>query len=425
MFRPSRRDVIRYLGSLGLASLAGVTSFPALSSTNSGARIVIIGGGFGGAACAKYLRRYDPGLSITLIEPKDKYISCLFSNSVLGGLHPMDFITHGYDNLASNNDIKLIRDQAISIEPANRKVVLSDRQKIDYDHLVVSPGIDFRWNQIEGYDEEVANLVPHAWQAGKQTELLRSQLQSMEDGGVVIISTPTGNFRAPPAPYERASMIAYYLSQEKPKSKVLLLDSGTDFDSQELYTKAWNKMYPGMIEWVGGSSVVKLDAAQKTVETTSGDILKGDVINLIPPQRAGKIAFTAGLTDESGWCPVNQKSFASTHQDFIHVIGDSCIAGDMFKAGSAANSQAKACAAGIISSLSGKDMPDPVFMDVFYGVINKHYAISRIGFYELVDQKIKKTAGGLSSKRSSDVTRHREMVYAEAWYHSITNDTFN
>jgi sulfide dehydrogenase [flavocytochrome c] flavoprotein subunit len=206
---------------------------------------------------------------------------------------------------------------------------------------------------------------------------------------------------------------------------VLLLDSGTAFDSQELYTRAWDKLYPGMIEWVGGSTVVKLDATQNTVETVSGDRHKGDVINIIPPQRAGKIAFSAGLTDDSGWCPVNQKTFLSTHQEFIHVIGDSCIAGDMFKAGSAANSQAKACAAGIISSINGQVMPDPVFMDVFYGLISKHYAISNIGFYELVDHKIKRTGGGLSSRHASDVTRHREMVYAEAWYHSITTDTFN
>jgi len=425
--RPSRREILKYLGSLALSSAPGLAIFPtnSLGRASGPSRTVIVGGGFGGATCAKYLRKYDQDMSITLIEPKAKYISCLFSNTVLAGMNPMEFITHGYDKLVSNYNIQLVRNLVSSLAPDQKQVTLADGEKVAYDYLVLSPGIDFIWDQIEGYDEEISNLIPHAWQAGKQTRILRDQLESMQDGGVVIIGTPTGQFRAPPAPYERASMIAYYLKSQKPKSKILLLDSNTDFDSRLLFTQAWENLYPGMIEWVGNSAIAKLEAQKKVVMTASGDRHSGDVINIIPPQRAGTIAQQSGFTDDSGWCPVNQKTFESLKMADIHVIGDSCIAGELSKAASAANTQAKACAAAIIAKTSGQEMPDPVFMDIFYGLIAKHYAISDIGFYQLVEEKIKKVSGGLSSKHASDVVRHREMVYAESWYQSITSDTFS
>jgi sulfide dehydrogenase [flavocytochrome c] flavoprotein subunit len=412
---------------LALSSAPALTVFPTttLARTADHARTVIVGGGFGGAACAKYLRRYDRDMSITLIEPKEEYITCLFSNTVLAGMNSMKFITHGYNGLVSGHNIQLVRNLVSSVIPNQKQVALSSGEKVAYDYLVLSPGIDFIWDQIEGYDEETSNLVPHAWRAGKQTRILRNQLESMQDGGVVLIGTPSGQFRAPPAPYERASMIAYYLKNHKPRSKILLLDSSSDFASRLLFTQAWENLYPGMIEWVGNSTIAKLDVQSSAVMTTGGDRYSGDVINIIPPQRAGIIAQQLELTDNSGWCPVNQKTFESLKMGDVFIIGDSCIAGELSKAASAANTQAKACAAAIFARISGQEMPDPVFMDIFYGLIAKHYAISDVGFYQLVEDKIKRVSGGLSSKHASDVVRHREMVYAEAWYHSITTDTFS
>jgi len=399
-------------------------ALPLLGRAESNANVIIIGGGFGGATCARYLQRYDPSISVTLIEPKVQYISCPFSNTVLAGTNQMAFITHSYKNLAATQNIKLLHDEAVEVDVASKRVITRNRMSLSYDHLVVSPGVDFRWDAIEGYNQELSHRIPHAWQAGVQTETLRNQLTAMPDGGVVIISTPTGQYRAPPAPYERASLIASYLQQHKPKSKVLVLDSNVSFEEHALYKQAWEQLYAGMIEWVGASEVTKLNVDTMTLITREGASHRGDVINIIPPQQAGKIAFVAGLTDKDGWCPVDQRSFESTNHKSVHVIGDSCKPGEMAKAASAANTQAKACAAAIIASVTGSNMPDPIFMDVFYGLIGKRHAISNVNIYKLMDGIIKRTSGGPSSSRASDIVRYKEVIYAEAWYKSITSDTF-
>lgn len=420
----SRRDLIKRLRNLGVLSISGSVFIPLVTRSESKARVVVIGGGFGGATCARYLQRYDPSIAVSLIEPKVRYISCPFSNTVLAGINEMSFITHGYQNLVAKHRINLVQDEAVAVDSSAKNVITRNGKSLHYDYLVVSPGIDFRWDAIEGYDEKLSYKIPHAWQAGIQTEILRRQLEAMDDGGVVIISTPTGQYRAPFAPYERASMIAYYLQKNKPKSKVLILDSKSHFEEYDLYKHAWDQLYPGMIEWVGESEVTKLNSDTMTVKTKQGTSHQGDVINIIPPQQAGKIASTIGLTDADGWCPVDQKNFESKYQKSIHVLGDSCIPGEMAKAGSAANTQAKACAAAIIANITGANMPDPVFMDVFYGLIGKRYAISNVNVYQFRDGLIKKTSGGLSSSRVSDIVRYKEVIYAEAWYKSITSDTF-
>ena len=287
----TRRHFIQLIGSAGAFSAAGVAGFPALSRAATG-RVVVIGGGFGGATCAKYLRRADPGIEVTLVERSSHFMTCPFSNTVLGGLTGMDFITHGYDRLSSRHGVTVIHDTASGIDPAQRKVSLQNGSDLSYDRLVVSPGIQLLWGALEGYDEQASQAMPHAWQAGPQTTLLRQQLEAMPDGGTVVIAPPANPFRCPPGPYERASLIAYYLKTHKPKSKIIILDAKEKFSKQPLFMEGWEQRYPGMIEWRAGSaggSVVKVDAATKTLETDFGQV-RGDVVNVIPPQSAGRVA---------------------------------------------------------------------------------------------------------------------------------------
>jgi sulfide dehydrogenase [flavocytochrome c] flavoprotein subunit len=423
----TRRSLIKSLGAAGAASLFGPLILPATVRAKASGRVVVIGGGFGGATCAKYARRYAPGIDVTLVERGAKYVTCPFSNTVLGGLNDMDFITHGYDKLQSKHGIKLVNDTVTAVDPAAKKVELKGGKSLSYDYLVVSPGIAFRWGEIEGYDEAASEVMPHAWKAGPQTVLLRKQIEAMEDGGVVIIAPPAGPFRAPSAPYERASMIAYYLKENKPKSKVLIVDSRDEFDEKAQFKGAWEKLYPGMIELVRasyGGMVQKADPSTMTVIAKAGESYKGNVINVIPPQRAGEIAHAAGLVDDDGWCPVDQKTFESAKHKGIHVIGDSCIAGDMPKAASAASTQGKACAAAIVSSLSGTPMPDPLHASVFYSLLDKRYGISNAHLYRLVDGRIKVVSGGPSPEKASKKFRRREAEFANSWYAAITADTF-
>ncbi len=417
------QDRRQFLQLLGAASLFVPFGFPRLSFA-AGGNVVIVGGGFGGATCANYIRRYNPGIGVTLIEPNAKYITCPFSNTVIAGMNSMDFITHGYDGLSGKRQVKIINDMVVSIDPAGKKIATNGGQSLTYDHLVLSPGIDFRWDQIEGYDEAVSEVLPHAWKAGPQTILLRQQLEAMADGGVVIIAPPPKPFRAPPAPYERASLIAHYLKNNKPKSKVLIIDANDDFAKQELFMQGWEKNYPGMIEWIKSSQVVQVDAGAKTVKTMGGDSHKGDVINIIPPQQSGIITQTAGLTDGDGWCKVDQRTFESAKQKDIYIIGDSCVAGDMPKTGFAASSQAKVCAAAVVSSLSGQSMPEPTYNSAIYSLISPKYAISKTAVYRLKGGRITMVSHGESSKKGKKKFRSKEARYAKAWYKAITSDAF-
>lgn len=420
----SRRDFIKLLG---ISSASGILALPFRTSASVAYRVVVVGGGFGGATCANYLKRFDPTIDVTLVEPKKVFVSCPFSNTVLAGLRDMDFITHNYDQLRKRYQIKVINDSVIDVDPAGKSVSLGKGGKLDYDRLVISPGIGFQWDLIEGYDETAASIMPHAWKAGEQTVLLRKQLKAMADGGVVVIAPPPEPFRAPPAPYERASLIAYYLKKAKPKSKILIVDSNKTFAKQPLFEDGWKKLYPGMIEWVSGTDVghiERVDTGAMQLFSSSGSTFKGAVVNLIPPQQANAIAVNAGLTGQDGWCPVNQKTFESSRQKGIHVIGDACIAGDMPKTGHAANAQAKVCAAAIVSDINGVDMPEPVYSTGIYSLLAKKYAISQAFVYRLKNNKISTVSGGDSARKASKKVRLQESKYALGWYKSITADVF-
>lgn len=432
----SRRDFVRLIGAGGVLSasfgLTGCeTAAPRTAAPAKAApRIVVIGGGFGGATCAKYLRLYEPALDVTLIEQNAAYVTCPGSNWMLGGMRSLDDLTQGYAALHDRYGVNVAIDRAVGIDPLKRQVALASGRTLIYDRLVMSPGIDFDWRAIEGYDTTAAQHLPHAWKAGPQTVLLQQQLQAMPDGGTFIMAPPPMPFRCPPGPPERASMVAHYLKTHKPKSKILILDAKDNFSKQALFMQAWDQLYPGMIEWVpasGGGRVERVDASAHTVHTVSGSTHRGDVINIIPPQRAARIAADSGLTDESGWCPVNQLTFESTLVPNIHVIGDSSVAGALPKSGHTANNIAKMTAAAIVSLFRGVPPPQPSHVNTCYSLVAPDYGISIAGVYRLgKDGQLQGVpgAGGLSPADATARQRAQEADYAQGWYKSIVADSF-
>jgi sulfide dehydrogenase [flavocytochrome c] flavoprotein subunit len=350
------------------------------------------------------------------------------SNEVLGGERTMDSIKFDYSGLAKHG-VTVVNDTVTGIDAAARKVTTAGGKTFAYDRCVVSPGVDFKWDAIGGYDEKVAESIPHAWKAGPQTVTLHKQLLDMKDGGTVIIAPPENPFRCPPGPYERASQIANYLKKHKPKSKVLILDAKDKFSKQGLFMAGWKKHYGDMIEWVSaanGGKIESLDAGSRTLQGAV-DKYKGDVVNIIPPQKAGKIAHMAGLVNEKGWCPINQGTFESTIHANIHVIGDASIAGAMPKSGYSANSQAKVCAAAVAALLNGMEAPVPAYVNTCYSLITPEHGISVAAVYQLgADGAIAgvKGAGGLTPADASDEALRREVAYAHSWFKNITADTF-
>ena len=421
----SRRQFLGYLG--GGVALAGLPVWRGARA--AAAKVVVVGGGFGGATCAKYLRRYDADIDITLVEPNLHYVTCPGSNWVLGGLRSMADITHDYARLQALG-IKVVAARVTGIDVDQRRISLHNGDKLGYDRLVVAPGIDFKWDSIEGYHAQAAEILPHAYKAGPQTLLLREQLEAMPDGGTVIISIPGDPFRCPPGPYERAGMIAHYLKANKPKSKLLLLDAKDKFSKQGLFQAAWEARYPGMIEWVPGTQggkVERVEVDARKVYTQEGlESHRGDVVNIICPHYAGELAHQANLTDDSGWCPVDQMSFESTLRSEVHVIGDACSAGAMPKSGHSANNQAKMCAAAIIALLREQAVPIPSHVNTCYSLVAPDYGISVAAVYHLKDGKIQAVegSGGVSPADADANFRQREAVYAQGWYTSIVADSF-
>ena len=333
----------------------------------------------------------------------------------------------GYDALRTEG-ITVVHDRAKRIDPQTRLVTLSGDSMLGYDRLVMAPGIDIRWDALPGYDEAAAELMPHAWQAGEQTLLLRRQLEAMTDGGTVVISVPANPFRCPPGPYERASLIAYYLKTAKPRAKLIVLDAKDGFSKQRLFQAAWQQLYLGHIEWVSlsnGGKVTSVDPASRTLVTDFASY-KADVANVIPPQRAGHIAEIAGVSDATGWCPIDPVTFESRLQPGVHVIGDAAIAGAMPKSAFAANAQAKGCAAAVAALLSD-DPPSPhKLINTCYSLVAPDYGISIAGVYQPVDGQLAevKGAGGISPADAPADFRALEARYAEAWFRTITAQTF-
>jgi NADPH-dependent 2,4-dienoyl-CoA reductase/sulfur reductase-like enzyme len=409
--------------------VAGAALWPAPSVAQGAApRVVVIGGGFAGASCARALRQSAPRIAVTLVEPNATFTACPFSNLVVAGLRELSTQQFAYDRVAAGG-ITVARTTATGVDPQARVVTLADGPRLSYDRLVLAPGIDIRWGALPGYDEAASAQMPHAWRAGEQTLLLRRQLEAMDDGGLVVIAAPANPFRCPPGPYERASLIAHYLKTAKPRSKLLVLDAKDTFSKQRLFQQAWSELYPGLLEWVPlskGGNVTSVDAATRTLVTDFGRH-EAKVANVIPPQKAGRIADVAGVADRTGWCPIDPVTFESKLQPRIHVIGDAAIAGAMPKSAFAANSQAKTCAAAVAQLLTGATPSAPKLINTCYSLVAPNYGISVAGVYQpsangqLADVP---GSGGVSPAEAPRATRAAEAVLAEAWFRTITSEVF-
>jgi sulfide dehydrogenase [flavocytochrome c] flavoprotein chain len=418
----TRRDVVR-----GIAVSAASLTLPSPSLAQSAARIVVIGGGFGGASCARALRRTDPKLQVTLVEPNRTFTACPFSNEVIAGLRELQAQQFTYDGIVAEG-VTVIAQSATSIDPQTRVVGLADGNTLSYDRLVLAPGIDLRFDALPGYDEAAAARMPHAWKAGEQTALLRKQLEAMDDGGLVALAVPAGPLRCPPAPYERASLIAHYLKARKPRSKVMILDAKDAIPQQRLFENAWKELYPGMIERVSlsqGGRIVSVDPATNTLVTDFGNYA-AQVANVIPPQKAGRIAEIAGAVDNTGWCPIDPITFASKRVPNIHVIGDACIAGGIPKSASAASAEAKACASAVANLISDKPPEIPRLVGACYNTVAPGYAFSLSGIYQPRDGMFVEIegSGGASPLEAPREVRTREAENAQSWYNTITVEAF-
>lgn len=417
----TRREFGCLAGAACLTALA-----PRVARSQAKARVVVIGGGVGGATVAKYLAASTGTIEVTLIEPKSRYTTCFFSNLYLAGMRSFESLTHGYEALAQRYGINVVHDAAATIDPVAKTVVLKSGAKLPYDRLVLAPGIAFKFGTIEGYDEAATQIMPHAWIAGPQTELLRRQLESMEDGGVFLIVAPPNPFRCPPGPYERASLVAYYFKQFKPRAKILILDAKDSFFEQELFQDAWARHYPGMIEWLPGQftgGIKAVDVKTLSVKTAS-DSFTGAVVNFIPPQMAGELAQQAGLADQSGWCPVEPTTFESKLQPGIHIVGDAASAGEIPKSAFLANSQAKACAFAIAAALTGSERFPPHLFNTCFTFLAADDVVSDAISFESTAGTIKISDILISEVGEDAETRRRTVQAANGWYAAFTHDVF-
>lgn len=413
-----------------VTAAAATLARPSIARAQSAARLVVVGGGFGGASAARFARLAYPWLDVTLVEPQARFVTCPYGNLVLAGRLGMDDITHSYDALRARG-MRVVQDWVDGIDPVAKTMRLRGGTTLAYDRAILSPGIALRWGAIEGYDEAASQVIPHAWVPadGSQTHLLRRQLEAMDDGGVVGITIPGNPFRCPPGPYERISMIAEYLKKHKPRSKILALDAKDAFSKQSLFQDGWKQLYGDMIEWVPLSKdgrVVRVDAATRTLETEFGTKHKVAVANVIPPQSAARLAIDAGLADASGWVPVDPRTFEAKAAPGIHVVGDANIGAPMPKSGFVANNTAKQAVASAAALLRGEAPPEAVYFNTCYSHVGPEYGISIVGVFRPTATGIAEVAnsGGVSPRGDLPEQRRFEALYADAWYRSITEDAF-
>lgn len=421
-FALDRRALLR-LSALGF----GVSLLPQSALSQTRAKIVIIGGGFGGASAARQLKMLLPQASVTLIEAQAAYTACPFSNLVIGTDRALSEQVFSYDALAQSG-VEIVTQRAVDVNVETKTVKLADESTLAYDRLILSPGIDIRWGAIEGYSAAAAELLPHAWKAGPQTSLLRRQLEALEDGELVIMTVPPAPYRCPPGPYERASMIAHYLKSRKPNSKLLVLDAKDSFSKMALFQEAWAEHYPDHIEWRGAiddGRVSRVDAASNQV-FTDFDAHEAAVINVIPPQKAGAIADAAGVSDATGWCPIEPLAFESTLQPGIHVIGDATIAAPMPKSAFSANLQAKICAMSVARLLADLAPEPTVLANTCYSYTTPDEAISIAGVYSNASGVLQSIsgAGGVSPIGADKSVRAAEAAQAAHWFTTITHEAF-
>ena len=386
------------------------------------ARVVVAGGGFAGASCALQLRNLDPALEITLVDPDERYVTCPMSDAALVGWRSMRSLTVSRSGLGRAG-VRHVRDRVASIDVQARRVRLASSNDVAFDRLVVAPGIRFLWDALDGYSEAASQRMPHAWRAGAQTDLLAAQLRAMDDGGVFAICVPPGLMRCPPAPFERASVVAAWLTQHKPRSKVLIFDANNHFPKQDVFTAAWQELYPGMVEWIPvteGGAVERVDAANMTLYTSRG-AQRVAVANLIPRQAPGMLAVDAGLASGHGWCPVVANTFESTLVAGVHVIGDACIAGAMPKSASSARGQALQCARAIAAALHEQEPPPAEFESVCYSLLGRDRALAIHGRFNVAAGEIRQVEMPAGVDSASAQAQARQ---AALWYERIVAESF-
>jgi NADPH-dependent 2,4-dienoyl-CoA reductase/sulfur reductase-like enzyme len=421
-----RRSFLQSAAALSLLGLAGCAS---TSSIPSKARVVVIGGGYGGATAAKYVRLLsDNKIDVVLIEPNEAFVSCPISNLVVGGSRQIGEITVPYTNLAKRHGVTVVRDLARSVDTAKKTVTLAGGATIGYDKLVVSPGIDLNFGAVEGLQAgQQAGTVLQAWKAGPETVALRRQLEAMRDGGVYAITIPEQPYRCPPGPYERACQVAWYFQQAKPRSKVLILDANPDVVSKgALFKKVWAEQYKGMVEYRGQHKATAVDTRAGVVKFEVQDDVKADVMNVLPPMRAGLIAQQAGLNNQANnrWCGVDYLTFESTAARDVHVLGDAIqIAPGMPKSGHMANSHAKVAAAAIVARLAGWDVnPSPMLTNTCYSFTDNRNVVhvASVHAYDTADRTFKTVPG---SGGLSPAPNELEGTYAWNWAQNIWADS--
>jgi NADPH-dependent 2,4-dienoyl-CoA reductase/sulfur reductase-like enzyme len=380
----------------------------------TGRRVVVVGGGWGGASAAKYLRLSDPSIEVVLLEPNERFVSCPFSNLVLSGVRTLESLTFDYRGLRRHG-VKVIHREATAIEPDTRRVRVGEGY-LQYDRLIVSPGVEFQWEQVEGL-AQARDTVLHAWKAGPQTAELARQLQSMRDGGVFVMTVPPVAYRCPPGPYERACQVAWYLKTHKPRAKLIVLDANPNVVSKTgLFRAAW-RAYPNL-EYRGSSKVVKVDPGSREVQIEIGDKVKYDVLNLIPPQRAGTIAVQADLVGaDKRWCEVNHVTYESVKAKDVHVIGDATIGLPVPKSGNIANNMGKISAVAVAHLLNGKQPPQTPPGNTCYSWVNDREAIAVVNAYRIDGGKVVQIEQKLTPGQSAQFGQH-----AVGWATSIWND---
>ena len=415
MTQSTRREFLRTSSWAGLGLFA-VGCAPKVSdfAQKPGRRVVVIGGGWGGTSAAKYVRLADPSIEVILLEPNKEFVSCPFSNLVLSGQRTIENLTFNYDRLRGHG-VKVLHETATMIEPDARRVRVGN-DALPYDRLIVSPGVEFQWEQVDGL-AAAQDRVLHAWKAGPQTVELARQLQAMPDGGVFVLTIPPAAYRCPPGPYERTCQVAWYLKTNKPKSKLIVLDANPNLVSKAaLFRAAW-AAYPN-IEYRGSNKVVKVDPGAREVTTELGDKVKYDVLNLIPPQRAGTIAVTADLVGaDKRWCEVNHLTYESVKHKNVHVIGDSTIGLPVPKSGNVANAMGKICAVAVASLLNDKPVPSMAPGNTCYSWVSDKEAIAVVNSYKIEGGKVVQIEQKLTPGQSEAWAQN-----AIGWANSIWQD---
>ncbi|MBS3936299.1 MAG: FCSD flavin-binding domain-containing protein [Sulfuritalea sp.] len=422
MNRWTRRS---FLGALGAGAL--LSGAPMVARGAAKGRVVIVGGGFGGAIAARYVGMADPAIEVTIIERSPQYFTCPFSNKVVAGIMELDALRYDLKAHAARG-VRVAYDDVVAIDPAKRSVATAGGKQFAYDRLILAPGVELDYAAVEGATAGVETVMPHAWKAGEQTLLLRKQIEAMKDGGVFIITVPRRPYRCPPGPYERAALAAHYFKRHKPKSKVIILDDDNTMPKQSLFLESWNKLYPGMIDWVTGNNggkMERVDIKRRMVITTDADF-PADVISFVPPQKAGAIAQKTGLTDVSGWCPVDPVTLESTRHKNIHIVGDAAFTDGVPKSAHIAGAMGRTAARAVVALLQGKTPPSPQYVNTCYTLAAPDYGFSIAGIYEPKGGVIAMVPNSVtvSPTGAPEYMRRTEAEFAYGWLRNIAAEAF-